>query len=94
MAHSVSARKRIRQNEKRNARNRWRKRVLKDILKDLSDKLIHATYPECLEPFKLACRTLDRTAQKGVIHKNVAARTKSRLAKKMKIKNLGAAAKS
>lgn len=94
MAHSLSALKRIRQNEKRNAYNRWRKRILKDALKELHDKLLHANYAECLEPFKTACKVLDRTAQKGVIHRNTAARTKSRLAKKMKTKNLGGASAS
>lgn len=89
MAHSLSAQKRVRQNEKRSARNRWRERTLRAALKDLSDKLLHASYNDCVEPFKKACRTLDVTAQNGVIHKNAAARKKSRLSAQMKAKKAG-----
>lgn len=95
MAHSVSARKRVRQNEKRAARNRWRLRGLRDALKDLQDRLVHGTYEECIEKYRAASKLLDRTAQKGVIHKNTAARRKSRLSARVKAKkNAGASAKS
>ncbi|MBL8746005.1 MAG: 30S ribosomal protein S20 [Phycisphaerae bacterium] len=86
MAHSLSAQKRVRQNQKRAARNRWRERTLRNALKELSDKLLHTAYADCVEPFKKACRLLDVTAQNGVIHKNTAARKKSRLAAQMKAK--------
>lgn len=86
MAHSLSARKRVRQSERREARNRWRKRLLHSALRELEDKLLHGSYKDCVEPFRKACRVLDRTAQKGVIHKNAAARKKSRLSKRMKTK--------
>lgn len=92
MAHSVSARKRIRQNEKRAARNRWRERTLRAALKDLKEKMLHGSYADCVELFRKACRTLDVTAQKGVIHKNTAARRKSRLAAAMKAKKAGGSA--
>lgn len=91
MAHSLSAQKRVRQNEKRAARNRWRERSLRAALKELSDKLLHAPYTECVDPFKKACRILDVTAQNGVIHKNTAARKKSRLSAQMKAKKAGPA---
>jgi small subunit ribosomal protein S20 len=91
LAHSLSAQKRVRQNEKHAARNRWRERTLRNALKELNDKLLHGTYAECVEPFKAACRVLDVTAQNGVIHKNTSARKKSRLAKQMKAKKSGPA---
>ncbi len=91
MAHSLSAQKRVRQNEKHAARNRWRERTLRNALKDLSDKLLHAPYADCVEPFKKVCRTLDVTAQNGVIHKNTSARKKSRLSAQMKAKKTGPA---
>lgn len=94
MAHSLSAQKRVRQNEARAARNRWRERTLRAVLKDLSDKMLHGSYTDCVEPFKKACRVLDVTAQNGVIHKNTAARKKSRLAAQMKAKKAGASAAS
>lgn len=91
MASSLSAKKRIRQNEKRRSRNRWRLRALRTSLKDLEDKLIHSGYEDCSAAFKQACKILDRTAGKGVIHKNTAARKKSRLSARLKAKR-GAAA--
>lgn len=90
MAHSVSARKRVRQNQKARAKNRWRMRTMKDSLKVLEDKLLHANAAEAEKAFRDACRVVDRTAQKGVIHRNAAARTKSRLSAKMKAKKKAA----
>ncbi len=86
MAHSVSARKRDRQNERRASRNRWRLRTLRDALKDLQDKLLHAGYEESRASFQKACQLLDKSAGKGVIHKNTAARRKSRLSLRVKAK--------
>ncbi|CAN5843789.1 30S ribosomal protein S20 [soil metagenome] len=83
MAHSLSAKKRIRQNEKRNARNRWRKATMRDALKDLGDKLLHAPLKEAEEAFKKVSQVIDRTAAKGAIHKNQAARRKSRLSARL-----------
>lgn len=86
MAHSVSARKRVRQNEKHRAHNRWRMRALRDSLKTLEDKVLHGSADEAREALRVAGALLDRTAQKGVIHKNTAARKKSRLAARVKAK--------
>lgn len=87
MAHSVSAKKRIRQNLKRRAINRWRLRAMRSALKQLDDRLLHASYDEAQQSFLSACKVLDRTAQRGVIHRNTAARKKSRLVKRMKAKH-------
>lgn len=84
MAHSVSARKRIRQNERHRSRNRWRLRTLRDALKNLDEKLLHASYEEAQGAFRTAAALLDKTAQKGVIHKKTAARRKSRLSTRVK----------
>ncbi len=84
MASSPSSKKRIRQNLKRRARNRWRKRTLRDVLKAFEDKLVHAEVTEAQSAFRDACQVIDRTAQRGVIHKNTAARKKSRLNKRLK----------
>lgn len=86
MAHSLSANKRIRQNIKLNALNRWRKTVMKDETKECMEKIVHGTEVEALEAFKKVSRLIDRTAQKGTIHKNQAARRKSRLAARIKAK--------
>lgn len=91
MAHSLSAQKRIRQNEKRRARNRWRLRSMKLAIKGFSDKLTHGSVDEAKEAFKAASSIIDRTAQKGVIHRNQAARRKSRLNARLKAKALAKA---
>ncbi len=86
MAHSLSAKKRIRQNVKRRALNRWRLRAMRDSIKEFLDKLAHGTPAEAETAFRKLAKAIDRTAQKGTIHKNQAARRKSRLSKRLKAK--------
>jgi small subunit ribosomal protein S20 len=86
MAHSVSARKRIRQNESHRARNRWRLRTMRTAIKDFNEKIQHGSAAEAAEALKVAGKVIDKTASKGVIHKNQAARRKSRLAARLKAK--------
>lgn len=86
MAHSVSARKRIRQNETHRSRNRWRMRQLRDAIKDTREQILHGSIDEAKTSFRASCKLLDRTAGKGIIHKNTAARTKSRLSARIKAK--------
>ena len=86
MAHSLSSKKRIRQNLKRQARNRWRLRIMRGAVKDFEQKLAHGSPDDARSSFQVVCRVLDRTAQKGVIHRNTAARKKSRLNRRLKAK--------
>ncbi|MEK6700971.1 MAG: 30S ribosomal protein S20 [Planctomycetota bacterium] len=86
MAHSNSARKRIRQNVKAKALNRWRIKAMRDAMKEFSDKILHGTADEAKAAYVVCQKVIDRTAQKGVIHKNQAARRKSRMVVKLKIK--------
>jgi len=88
MANTASAKKRIRQDMKRRARNRWRLRTMRTAVKNVESKLMHGSADEASEALRAACRILDRTAQKGTIHRNTAARKKSRLAKRVKAKAL------
>lgn len=83
MAHSLSRRKRVRQNLKRRAINRARTSVLKKKVRKVTDAIIHKQGDEAAEHFKAVIRTLDREADRGLIHRNAAARKKSRLAKKI-----------
>ena len=83
MAHTLSSKKRIRQAAKRQARNRWRLRTMRGALKEFRDQAQHGSYAEAETAFRNACKVLDRTAQKGVIHKNQAARRKSRLSTRL-----------
>ncbi len=91
MAHSLSAQKRIRQNVKHRARNRWRLREMREAVKEFRDKILHASLNDATESFKKVSRIVDRTAAKGVIHKNQAARRKSRMSAALKAKKLGGA---
>lgn len=79
MAHSMQAKKRIRQNEREATRNRpirtyttRRVRDAREAIADGDDNVVEA--------LRQAQSALDRAAKAGVIHKNTAARRKSRLA--------------
>ncbi|HEX8877815.1 MAG TPA: 30S ribosomal protein S20 [Phycisphaerales bacterium] len=86
MAHSLSAQKRVRQNEAARARNRWRLRTMRDAIKEFNEKILHGSAADAGEALKKATQVIDRTAAKGVIHKNQASRRKSRLVAKLKTK--------
>lgn len=83
MAHSLSAKKRIRQNEKRRQRNRQRKLVIKDSLKGFSAALTAGDVDKASTALTDVVKKLDRTAAKNTIHKNAASRKRSRLTLKL-----------
>lgn len=83
MAHSLSAKKRIRQNAKRNARNRARKAQIKQAVKSFTAALTAGDFEKAEEALRTASSRLDRVADRGTIHKNAAARRRSRLARKL-----------
>jgi len=83
VAHSLSAKKRIRQNEKRRLRNRARRSALKTRLRAFRDALVRADVELAETRFREACKLLDREADRGLIHRNAAARKKSRLARRL-----------
>lgn len=81
MANTKSAEKRIRANERRRIRNQmYRSRVKTTVKK--AEQAIFAGQPS-EEELRTAISTLDKAASKGIIHKNNAARRKSRLVKKL-----------
>ena len=82
MAHSNSAKKRIRQNIKRRALNRWRLRTMRNAIKEFETAISGGG--DAKDAFRKASSIIDRTAQRGVIHKNQAARRKSRMSKRLK----------
>lgn len=81
MANSLSAEKRARQSERRYARNRWYRGRSRSFVKRARALIEQGDLEKAEEAVRLACRELDRAAQKGVIHENNAARRKSRLAR-------------
>ncbi|MCF7957418.1 MAG: 30S ribosomal protein S20 [Phycisphaerae bacterium] len=81
MAHSLSAKKRIRQNAKRRMRNRARMSAAKTQVKHYL-AVVKEQNPDTIETeLRLAQKKIDRLADKGIIHKNKASRQKSQLAK-------------
>lgn len=89
MAHSVSAKKRIRQNESHKSRNRWRLRTMRSAIKEFESAVAGGDTAAAKTSLQKACSVIDRTAQKGVIHRRQADRRKSRLNQRLKT-SLGA----
>ncbi len=83
MAHSLSAKKRVRQNAKRSRINRARKSQIKTQIKRFEQALSGGDAKAASEQYQLVARKLDEVASTGTMHKNTAARKKSRLAKKL-----------
>ena len=83
MAHSLSAKKRIRQNEKRNARNRWRKDRVKTAVKAFDAAVEAGNFDEAQTLLNKASSVLDKVASTPTLHKNVARRRRSKLAIKL-----------
>ena len=84
MANSLSAKKRIRQNENRRKINRSRVSAVKTQIKKYLTVVHDSTNVEEVEKeYKNAQKKIDRLAAKGNIHKNTAARRKSRLVKQL-----------
>jgi small subunit ribosomal protein S20 len=83
VAHSLSAKKRVRQNLKRRARNRARKDLIKESVKGFTAALTGGKIADAEKALKKAVQKLDRVAGKGTIHKNTAARKRSRLTKRL-----------
>jgi len=83
VAQRQSAKKRIRQNEKRRLRNRRRKTAVKDSVRAFEEALAAGQTDQAADRLSQTCSLLDRVAAKGTIHKKTAARRKSRLAKRL-----------
>jgi small subunit ribosomal protein S20 len=83
VAHSLSSRKRVRQNVKRRLVNRARRSTIKNEVRDCLTLLHGADLKAAEQRIAETAQRLDREATKGLIHKNAAARRKSRLARKL-----------
>ncbi|MBT3198691.1 MAG: 30S ribosomal protein S20 [Phycisphaerales bacterium] len=79
MAHSISAKKRIRQNETHKARNRWRKERVKVAVRSFEEALGQHDTEKAAECLQVVFKQLDQVAATGTIHKKTADRRKSRL---------------
>lgn len=84
MANTASARKRIRQTEKRNTRNRARQSRVRTFLRKVEQAIAGGDKAVAAEAFQAAQPELQRAATKGVIHRNAVARKLSRLSARIK----------
>ncbi len=88
MPNNASAEKRMRQEQKRRAHNRSVKTIVKTQIGKartaITAQAVNAQDAEAA--VRAAVSELDRAAKKGVIHKNNAARRKSRLMKQLNAK--------
>ena len=81
MANHKSAEKRVRQNEKRNAINRANRSKVRTQIKKLRAALGAHDKSASTELLNPTISVIDKAVNKGIIHKNTAARYKSRLTK-------------
>ncbi len=79
MANSPQARKRARQAEKRRIHNRSRRSMMRTYVKKVRKAIAAGDKEAAQAAFKAAVPVIDRMAGKGLIHKNTAARYKSRI---------------
>ena len=83
MAHSLSARKRVRQNASHRLRNRARKSMIKTQIKNLESAISAGDVGKAQEQFKALTRKLDKISTTSTLHKNTAGRIKSRMARRV-----------
>ena len=83
MPITQSAKKAIRGSLRKKAFNDQRKKVMKEIIKKI-EKTAKTNKAEAVKMLPSAFQAIDKSAQKGVIKKNNAARKKSRLSKLVK----------
>ena len=83
MAHSLSAKKRVKQNAKIRTINRARKSRVKTQIKHFETVLSDGDVEAASEQYRLVAQKLDKTAATSTMHKRTAARKKSRLAKRL-----------
>lgn len=84
MPNIQSAKKRMKQAVVRQARNRNAKSELKTLARKVVTAATAGKVEDAEAGFRTAAKRLDQVASKGIIHKNAAARKKSRLAAAIK----------
>jgi small subunit ribosomal protein S20 len=88
MANHFSALKRARQTEKRTAVNRANNSQLRTSLRTMREAIAKGDKTAAQKTYRETVSALDKAIQKGVLHKNTAARYKSRL--NARVKAIGA----
>jgi small subunit ribosomal protein S20 len=91
MPHTRSAKKNQRKSEKRRLHNKAVLRAVKKQIKAFLAGLPESSVEDARKQFSLTVKKLDKAAAKGVVHRNLAARKKSQLARKIAEKEKGTA---
>ena len=89
MAHHISAKKRIRQTERRTTVNRSRESRIRTFVKKVETAIASGNQEAARAAFKEMQPELQRGVSKGVLHRNTVSRKLSRLS--ARIKGLGQA---
>ena len=89
MPNRESAKKSIRQNNKRRARNRWRKERVKTQVRTFLDAVRNKDVDTAESEYRKTCSILDKVSSTSTMHKNTAARKKSRLAARLQAMRTG-----
>ncbi|MDO8299097.1 30S ribosomal protein S20 [Lacisediminimonas sp.] len=84
MANTAQARKRARQAVKQNAHNSAQRSALRTAIKAVRKAIVGGDKAAATLVFQSSISTIDRIADKKLIHKNKAARHKSRLSAALK----------
>ena len=84
MANSPQARKRAKQGESRRRHNASFRSMVRTYIKKVDAAIEGGDHAAALEAYNSAVPVIDRMADKGLVHKNKAARHKSRLNKAVK----------
>ncbi len=84
MPNTKSAKKRLRQSLVRRTRNRATKSLLRTLVKKVREAIAEGDVAGGEQHFRAAAQKLDQAAARRVIHKNAAARVKSRLSAALK----------
>jgi len=84
MANTASARKRIRQTERRTERNKARKSQMRTSVKKVETAIASGDKAAAAEALRAAQPEMQRAASRGVTHKNTVARRLSRLSARIK----------
>ncbi len=79
MANSKQAEKRHRQNEKNRQNNKWQLTRMRTAIRHVREAIELKNYETSMEAYRAATSFIDRMQSKGQVHKNTAARLKSRL---------------
>ncbi|MEL6125200.1 MAG: 30S ribosomal protein S20 [Pseudomonadota bacterium] len=84
MANSPSAKKRVRQIERRTEVNKARRSRIRTFLRKVEEAIAGGDQPAAAEALRAAQPEIMRGVTKGILHKNTASRKMSRLSARVK----------